>query len=62
MSARGNEAVVDGEALLKFRYAGGLLLATSLGAACLAISLLQAARSAAERIMMAIVIAKVGAV
>ena len=56
MSACGNEAVVNGKALLGFKGVGGLSLATSLGAACLAVSMLQAEHSATERVLMAVVI------
>ena len=55
MLARGNRAVMDGKALFRFKGVGGLLLATSFRAECLAIGMLQAARSAAERNLMAII-------
>ena len=61
MLACGNRAIVDGKKLFEFRNAGGLLSTTSLGTACLAVSVLRAARNAAERAMMAVVIVKVGA-
>ena len=57
----GNEVVMDGKALLGFNGVGSLLLAMFLGAVCLAVSMLQAVHSAAERILMTIVIVKVGA-
>ena len=61
MLACGGGAVVISEALLEFCAAAGLSWPAFFGAASLVIGMLRALHSAAERVLMAVVIVKVGA-